>query len=128
MHLLSTLLLGISTNLDNLLIGVSFGFLKKRIAMKANLVIGLFSAAATCFFCYFSSMFSRFGRIPNIIGGIIIILIGAFSLILSKEYDGIMERHHGLGQRSCHKLHSCGNRRGAYRVIAVKRFTGSRSA
>ena len=36
MHLLSTLLLGISTNLDNLLIGVSFGFLKKRIAMKAN--------------------------------------------------------------------------------------------
>lgn len=88
MHLLSALLLGISTNLDNLLIGISFGFLKKRITIKANLVIGLFSAAATCFFCYFSSIFSRFGRIPNIIGGIIIILMGAFSLMLSKEYDG----------------------------------------
>lgn len=57
MHLLSTLLLGISTNLDNLLIGVSFGFLKKRITIKANLVIGLFSAAATCFFVTFPQYF-----------------------------------------------------------------------
>lgn len=57
MHLLSTLLLGISTNLDNLLIGVSFGFLKKRIAMKANLVIGLFSAAAHAFFVTFPQCF-----------------------------------------------------------------------
>ena len=87
MHLLSTLLLGISTNLDNLLIGVSFGFIKKRINLKVNLVIGLFSAAATCFFCFFSSLFSGFGRMPNITGGIIIILIGAYSLVPLKEYD-----------------------------------------
>lgn len=57
MHLLSTLLLGISTNLDNLLIGVSFGFLKKRITIKANLVIGLFSAAAHAFLLLFLNIF-----------------------------------------------------------------------
>ena len=79
MHILSAILLGVSTNLDNLFIGMSFGMQKRRITLFSNLLIGLFSASATCLFCYFSSMLSVFGRLPNYIGGGIIILMGILS-------------------------------------------------
>lgn len=86
MHIISAILLGVSTNLDNLFLGMSFGMQKRKITLLCNLLIGLFSASATCLFCYFSSMFSGFGRIPNYIGGAIIILVGIFSLF-SKESE-----------------------------------------
>ena len=81
MHLFTALLLGISTNLDNLFIGLSFGFQNRRIPRLANVVIGLLSAAATCLFCYIASLLAALGRLPNIIGGILIILIGLYTIL-----------------------------------------------
>lgn len=81
MHLLSTLLLGISTNLDNMLIGISFGLRQKRITLRTNLIIGLFSAAATYLFCLLSSVLSSFGRTPNLAGGTLIAVIGLYSIL-----------------------------------------------
>lgn len=80
MHVLSVLFLGISTNLDNLLVGISYGLQKKRIPFLSNAAIGLFSAAATFLFCSLSSLCSTLGKVPNIAGGLIIILLGLYSL------------------------------------------------
>ncbi len=85
MHILSALLLGISTNLDNLLIGLSFGLQRKKIPPLANGAIGLLSAAITCLFCYLSSLLAVFGRIPNLIGSILIILIGLYAFLPPKK-------------------------------------------
>jgi len=80
MHVLSVLLLGVSTNLDNLMIGFSFGLQRRKVTLLSNALIGLFSASVTCLFCYFSSLVAGLGRIPNLIGGIFIVLMGLYSL------------------------------------------------
>ena len=51
MHIIFALLLGISTNLDNMILGIFLGVRGNRITAASNLLIGHFSAAATCLFC-----------------------------------------------------------------------------
>jgi len=87
MHFLSVLLLGISTNLDNLFIGFSYGLRRKKVPFWANAVIGACSAAATWASCRISSLVSGFGKAPNLIGGAVIVLVGALSLLPSGSKD-----------------------------------------
>ncbi len=87
MHIVSAIFLGISTNLDNLLIGFSYGLQCKRIPVKANLLIGLISALATYVFSLATSFCEHLGRCPNIIGGVAIILIGLWPFISKKGSD-----------------------------------------
>ena len=87
MHIISAAFLGISTNLDNLLIGFSYGLQGKRISVKANLLIGLISVAATYVFSLATSFCGHLGRLPNIIGGVAIILIGLWPFISKKNSD-----------------------------------------
>ena len=107
MHILSTILLGISTNLDNLLIGISFGFRKKRIGVRTNAAIGLCSALATWAACSLSSLLAGMGRTPNIIGGCLIILIGMWSLLPMGQGGGGACTAEGLTWRETAALGSC---------------------
>ena len=88
MQLLSALLLGISTNLDNLLLGLSLGIGQKKIPSASNWVIGLFSAAATCLFCCISSLCTALGPAADIAGSAVILLMGFLSLRPPRENAG----------------------------------------
>lgn len=85
MHWLSILLLGISTDLDNMFLGISLGLQGKQIRFLMNAVIGLFSAAATLFVCFFAAQTVTHGRVPNLIGGGIILLAGILSVLPHRE-------------------------------------------
>lgn len=85
---ISALLLGVSTNLDNLFLGLSFGMAQKRISAGANWVIGLFSAAATCLFCCLSALCTAWGPAVHRAGGGCILLIGLWTLLPAKESGG----------------------------------------
>lgn len=85
MHILSVLLLGVATNLDNFIIGMSMGFQGKRIGPARNGVIAALSAAAAFVCCYISSLCASLGRIPNILGGVLLILLGAGPLMLHRK-------------------------------------------
>ena len=85
MHILSVLLLGVATNLDNLIIGMSMGFQGKRISPAQNGVIAALSAAAAFVCCYVSSLCAAVGRIPNILGGVLLILLGAGPLMIHRK-------------------------------------------
>jgi putative sporulation protein YtaF len=78
MHLLSVLLIGIASNLDNLGISVSYGLRSTRIPFISNLIIGIVSMLCA----YLSIIAGRFIsafisiQIANVVGGLIIICIG----------------------------------------------------
>ena len=82
MHILSVLLLGVATNLDNLIIGMSLGFRGKHIGPARNIVIALFSGIAAFICCYAASFCISLGRVPNVMGGILLILLGAGPLMI----------------------------------------------
>lgn len=73
--------MGISTNLDNLLLGLSLGLQKKKLCFWANVLIGFLSAAVTAVFCVLSATLSSLGKLPNVVGGGIIIAVGLWSLL-----------------------------------------------
>lgn len=84
MHIFSVLLLGVATNLDNFIIGMSIGFQGKRIGPAKNIVIALFSGVASFICCYAASFCTSLGRIPNIMGGVLLILLGAGPLMIKR--------------------------------------------
>lgn len=84
MHIVSTILLGVSSNLDNLFLGASLGLQGRRITLLQNILIGLLSAIFSFIFCLFATYLSDFGRIPNILGGLLIIFLG-IRTFFSKE-------------------------------------------
>jgi putative Mn2+ efflux pump MntP len=47
MHFLSAVLFAVSSNMDNLVLGLSYGIQKKRIGWRANLLVALISLAGT---------------------------------------------------------------------------------
>lgn len=81
MHILSAILLGISTNLDNLLIGFSMGLQGRRIGRGENALIAAISVLAAGVCCCFSALFVRFGRLPNLAGGALMLLLGVRGLL-----------------------------------------------
>ncbi|WP_342043763.1 sporulation membrane protein YtaF [Bacillus sp. OTU2372] len=78
MHLLSVLLIGIASNLDNLGISVSYGLRSTRIPFISNLIIGIISMLCAYFSIIAGRLISAFIsiQIANLVGGLIIICIG----------------------------------------------------
>lgn len=85
MDILSVLLIGVATNLDNLLIGAALGLRRRHISWLNNLLIALCSGAAALVCCSLSSLLARLGRLPAILGGSLLILLGVLSLLPAKE-------------------------------------------
>lgn len=84
MDILSVLLIGVATNLDNLLIGAALGLRRRHISWLNNLLIALCSGAAALVCCSLSSLLAGLGRLPAIFGGSLLILLGVLSLLPAK--------------------------------------------
>ena len=80
--LIASLLLGVSTNVDNLAVGAAYGVKRVRIGLAANLLIAFFNAAGT--FLSMSAGRTVAGFFPESLGGTIgagvIILVGLWGL------------------------------------------------
>ncbi len=81
MHIFSAISLGIATNLDNFMIGLSVGLEGKRITMLSNLVIALSSALAGFLSCYLAFLCAGLGRWPGLLGGAMLISLGLWQLL-----------------------------------------------
>lgn len=80
MHVLSILLFSVSSNLDNLTVGVGYGIGKMKITYLSNLIISLISALGTFMSMYLGVIISKFlnEKTTNLIGSGILIIIGIF--------------------------------------------------
>jgi putative sporulation protein YtaF len=82
MHWFSIVAIGIAANLDNLGIGLSFGARSTKVPPLSNLLIALLSMAATYLAMtagmYLSHLISS--SWGNLIGGLVIVFIGAWGL------------------------------------------------
>ncbi|MCY9669970.1 manganese efflux pump [Paenibacillus alginolyticus] len=82
MHWFSIIAIGIAANLDNLGIGLSFGARSTKVPLLSNLLIALLSLAATYLAMsagiYLSHLISP--SWGNLIGGFVVVFIGAWGL------------------------------------------------
>ena len=83
LHLLGSLWLGISTNVDNLGVGVAYGVKRIRIGMMSNLLVAFFNAMGTLLSMTAGETISKLlpATISGYIGNSIIILVGIWGLI-----------------------------------------------
>src|SRR5215471_14880332 len=83
LNLFASLWLGVSTNVDNLGVGVAYGMKRIRIGMMSNMLIAFFNASATFLSMVSGETISRFlpTTISGYAGNCIIILIGIWGLI-----------------------------------------------
>lgn len=86
MHIFSAFLFALSANIDNLTVGTAYGIKKVKISIISNLLIAAISCLGT-----FLSMFSGkfiYSFIPifasNILGSLILILLGVWCILSSK--------------------------------------------
>lgn len=91
MNIISSLLFALSANTDNLVVGLSYGIKKIKIGPLSNLIISLVTVAGTILSMLLSQVVINFLpiNITNIIGSLILIMIGAWTLIktLSKRIN-----------------------------------------
>lgn len=80
MEFVGILLFGVATNLDNLCVGIAHGISGKKITVPNNLLIAFMSGFVTYACCFSSSHLSFLGRWANAIEGILLILVGIFSM------------------------------------------------
>lgn len=82
MHYLSVVLLGIAANLDNLAIGMVYGLRGIRLPFPSNLVMALLSGLAIYISGWCGQLLTQVipGRMANILGGIIVALMGVWVL------------------------------------------------
>ncbi len=85
MELIPALLVGVSTNLDNLFLGFSLGMAGRRIPAGANWLIGLFSAAAACLFCCLSELCAPLGPVAKLAGAVLLIGLGVYTFLPAKD-------------------------------------------
>ncbi|MDS0528350.1 manganese efflux pump [Clostridium sp. SHJSY1] len=83
--LLSALLFSLSSNLDNVVIGIAYGIKKIRIPIIANLVIAFITSTGTFLAMYLGLYISKFlpNYISNIFGAGAIIILGGYFTIQS---------------------------------------------
>ena len=83
MYLLSILLFSISSNLDNLIVGMSYGIKKICIPISANLLVAFITFTGTALSMIFGKSLANYIpiEVSNAIGAVMIIGIGAASLI-----------------------------------------------
>jgi len=85
LHLLGSLWLGISTNVDNLGVGVAYGVKRIRIGMMSNLLVAFFNAMGTLLSMTAGETISKLlpATISGYIGICIIYLVGIWGLIIT---------------------------------------------
>ena len=81
LYLISALLLGVATNLDNMLIGFSAGMRGKKITLAANGAIALSSGVVSYLLCRLAVLATSLGHISNYLGGGLLIAIGVWPLL-----------------------------------------------
>lgn len=83
MIILSSLLFSISANVDNFVVGLSYGIKGIKIGGLSNLIISLVTFAGTILSMLFSKFIIRFipRHVTSIIGSIILIAIGGWTII-----------------------------------------------
>jgi len=81
-HLLSSLLLAISANIDNLAVGVAYGVKKLKISFSSNLLIAIVSATGTVVSMFFGAVIGKFipVNIANVLGSVTLITIGCWGI------------------------------------------------
>ena len=89
MQIFSILLFGLSSNIDNLFIGMAYGAKKIKIGLVSNLIIGFVTLVGTLLSMLLGKTLLCFIplSIASILGSIIIILIGCFYLIKYFYYN-----------------------------------------
>lgn len=82
LHLLSTLLFGMSSNTDNLVVGLSYGIKKMPIRWKENLIVALITFTGTVLSMILGKSALLFlpPAFAGILGSLIIIFIGVLGL------------------------------------------------
>lgn len=97
MHILSSLLFALSANIDNFVVGLSYGLKKIRIGLMSNLLIALISLIGTVLSMLVGKIIFKFipENMSNSLGSIMLILIGSWILVKplweNKHSDDILE-------------------------------------
>lgn len=83
--ILSALLFSLSSNLDNIVIGIAYGIKKIKIKLISNLVIAFITSAGTLLSMYIGLYISKFlpNYISNALGAGAIIILGGYFAIQS---------------------------------------------
>lgn len=98
MNILLSLLLSVSSNLDNIIFGVSCGTAKIKIPFKSTIIISTITTVITTIFMILGTALGEIlkNNIANIIGGILLIIIGLYFLIsevfINKSQDVIDDK------------------------------------
>ena len=82
MHLFTALLVGIVANIDNLVIGCSYGMKKTRIALLPNIIIAIISVLSAFIALMVGHFISAYFKptLANDLGGSLLIIIGGLSI------------------------------------------------
>ena len=82
---LSSLLFALSSNLDNIVVGIAYGIKKIKIGFLSNLIIGFITSLGTLLSMYAGSYIAKLinPNLANKIGASIIILLGLYFVIQS---------------------------------------------
>lgn len=82
-EIISAIIFALSANIDNIVIGISYGLKKIKISLKDNLIIAFFTSIATLFSMYAGNIVNIFlnQSVENLLGGALLISLGIFSLI-----------------------------------------------
>ncbi|MDO4270682.1 MAG: manganese efflux pump [Eubacteriales bacterium] len=84
-HFLSIVIFGISSNIDCMAVGLSYGMKRKHIGAAASLIIGVISFMGTALSMLFGKSIALLlpPKLPNLLGGCIIFMIGAAGMLRS---------------------------------------------
>jgi len=83
MYIFSILLLAVSSNLDNLILGITYGIKKIHISMASNLIIALITFGGTWLSMLFGEKLAVYVplAVSNTIGAGVVIIIGIYNLV-----------------------------------------------
>ncbi|MDF5727559.1 MAG: hypothetical protein PUP92_05850 [Rhizonema sp. PD38] len=81
-HLLSSFFLAISSNVDNVAVGVAYGVKKIKIGILSNLVIAVISASGTSFSMSIGEIISKFlpAHVARLLGSGVLLAIGVWGI------------------------------------------------
>lgn len=83
--ILSALLFSLSSNLDNVVIGIAYGIKKIRIGIIANLIIAIVTSTGTFLSMTFGTYITKFlpNSISNALGAVALVILGAYFVVQS---------------------------------------------
>lgn len=96
MPILSAFIFSLSSNIDNLVIGISYGIKNEKISMFSNIIIAIITTIGTYISMEFGKFICRFisNDISNLFGALTLLLMGAYFVtqsIIEKEREKKVE-------------------------------------